>query len=101
MTRAHEKELCAFITEALELRHLLNCAAHSDMPPEDWEECLAYKTLSDLCMRFAYVLRRKVWKAWEEQRQEERKRKRAALKRRQEKRKQREEERKRERQQAR
>lgn len=102
MTRAHEKELCAFIAAALEVRHLLNCVPHdTDLTPEDREECLAYKPLADACMPFVYALRRKVWKEWERQRKEERKRKRAALKRRQEKRKQREEERKRERKQAR
>lgn len=87
MTRAHEKELCAFIAAALEVRHLLNCVPHdTDLTPEDREECLAYKPLADACMPFVYALRRKVWKAWEEQRREAPKRKRAAKQRRQAKR---------------
>jgi hypothetical protein len=87
MTRAHEKELCAFIAAALEVRHLLNCVPHdTDLTPEDREECLAYKPLADACMPFVYALRRKVWKEWERQRKEERKRKRAAKQRRQAKR---------------
>lgn len=87
MTRAHEKELCAFIAAALELRHLLNCVPHdSDLTPEDREECLAWRPLSDAGMPLVYALRRKVWKAWEQQRKEERTRKRAAKQRRQAKR---------------
>jgi hypothetical protein len=87
MTRAHEKLICGFVKDAFELRHLLNCVPHDpDLTPGDREECLAYKPLSDACMRLADTLRRKVWREWDRQRQEERKRKRAALKRRQEKR---------------
>lgn len=87
MTRAQEKRDCAFIASALEVRHLLNCVPHdSDLTPEDREECLAWRPLSDACVRFAHVLRRHVWKAWEEQRREERRRKRAAKQRRQAKR---------------
>lgn len=87
MTRAQEKRTCAFINAALELRHLLNCVPHdSDLTPEDREECLAWRPLSDAGVRFAYTLRRKVWKAWDEQRREAPKRKRAAKQRRRAKR---------------
>lgn len=87
MTRAHEKLICGFIKDALEWRHWLNCAAHDpDLTPEDREACLALRPFSNLCWRFAHVLRRHVWKAWEEQRREERRRKRAAKQRRQAKR---------------
>ncbi len=87
MTRAHEKRICGLIKAALELRHLLNCVPHdSDLTPEDREECLAWRPLADACMPFVYALRRKIWKAWDEQRKEERRRKRAAKQRRQAKR---------------
>ncbi|MBS0165511.1 MAG: hypothetical protein JSR29_05500 [Nitrospira sp.] len=79
MTRREEQEIKAFIADALMLRHLLNCVPHDpDLTAIEKEECLAYRSFSNLCWRFAHVLRRQVWKAWDEQRKEERKRKRAA-----------------------
>lgn len=87
MTKTEEKHYRDFITHALALRHLLNCVPHdSDLTPEDREECLAWRPLSDAGMPLVYALRRKVWKAWEQQRKEERTRKRAAKQRRQAKR---------------
>ncbi|MBX3307720.1 MAG: hypothetical protein KF751_16875 [Nitrospira sp.] len=87
MTRAQEKQICEFIHDALEFRHLLNCVPHDpDLTPADREECLAYRTFSNLCWRLSHVLRRQVWKAWNAQRKEERRRKRAAQHRRQAKR---------------
>lgn len=87
MTRAQEKQICEFIHDALEMRHLLNCVPHDpELTPEDREECLSYQIFSDACMQLAYTLRRQVWKAWDAQRKEERARKRAAQQRRQAKR---------------
>ncbi len=84
MTKGTEQQLKAFIKDALEFRSLLNSVPYdSDLTPEDREELLALKPFSDLCVGFAYTLRRVIWKEWDRQRQEEQKRKRAAQKRRQ------------------
>lgn len=83
MTRGEQRTIHEFITIALQLRHLLNIVERDDddFTPEEREELLAYRPLSDLCVDFAHTLRRRIWKEWDEQRKEERKRKRAAEKR--------------------
>ncbi len=84
MTKGTEQHVKDFITTALELRHLLNCVPYDDeLTPEEAEECLALRPLSDACVGFAYTLRRMIWREWSKQRKEEQKRKRAAAKRRQ------------------
>lgn len=84
MTKGTEQQLKVFIKDALELQHLLNCAAHDpDLTPGDREECLGLRSFSDACVRLAHTLRRMIWREWKRQRQEEQQRKRAAQKRRQ------------------
>jgi len=84
MTRAQERTYRAFIKDALEWRHWLNCVERNeDLTREDRGELLSLRPLSDACVRFAYMLRRTIWREWAQQRKEERKRKRAAEKRKQ------------------